>query len=384
MNILLLCEGDPATRDSWSGLTLSLFEQLRARDHRVHSGDVELHGVRRWVAAGASFSPERRRWSTRFRLHDVPFRYRSRAADRHLSGLGETVDFILQIGATFAPRGQNGTPYFLLCDSNIHMAREAAATGHSEAVALTEREIAAVDAREAEVYARATGIFTISEWARRSFTAHYGVPADRVHAVYPGPNFDPRAIPAAARSAELDHPPRILFVGRQFERKGGDVLLAAFRQIRRELPDAMLTIVGPDHKPADEPGVQWLGFLDKDDPSQWAALARAYAGANVFCLPTRFEPLGVAFIEAMYFGLPCVGTNVCAVGEMIVDGETGHLVERNDVSQLGDRLLRLLRDPATARRMGEAGRARAKARFSWGAVADRILEAASAALQVRR
>src|SRR4029077_11713442 len=96
-----------------------------------------------------------------------------------------------------------------------------------------------------------------------------------------------------------------------------------------------------------------LGDLDKNSAEGWANLAEAYTSADVFALPTRFEPFGVAFVEAMHFGLPCIGPRACAVPEIIVDGETGFTVPVDDVEALTDRLLRLLTDPSLARTMGE-------------------------------
>jgi len=100
----------------------------------------------------------------------------------------------------------------------------------------------------------------------------------------------------------------------------------------------------------------------------------------VFCLPTRFEPFGIAFIEAMYFALPCIGTDAWAVPEMIENGETGFTIPIDDLDALTDRLLRLLSDPVLARRMGQAGRQRAESYFTWEGVVQRMTRAIRPAL----
>ena len=76
----------------------------------------------------------------------------------------------------------------------------------------------------------------------------------------------------------------------------------------------------------------------------------------------------------MYFGLPCIGTNTGAVPEMICDGESGYLVPVDDAATLADRLIALLRDPALGARMGNAGRQRARAVFTWPASVGRMLD----------
>lgn len=375
LRILFLCEGDVRSWDCWSGTAKSLVEQLRAAGHAIEARDVDLHGPDRLLGAALTFAVDRRRWGTRYHLSGAPFRLRSRNAARYVAAQRETVDLILQIGATFEPLGRGTLPYFLCCDSNIRMAEHGASWGHSDAVSLTSAELAQVAQRETAVYRRAAGIFTLSERLRRSFIEEFGIPSSRVHAVHAGPNFDVSRIPSPAGRNEATHPPTILFVGRQFHRKGGDLVLAAFRRVRQRIPNARLMIAGPPSLAEAEPGMTFLGDLDKNDPNGWAALVRAYQSADVFCLPTRFEPFGIAFIEAMYFALPCIGTDAWAVPEMIVDGETGFTIPIDDVDALTDRLVRLLGDPALARRMGTAARTRAEHHFTWERVVQRMTNA---------
>jgi len=373
MRVLLLAEGDAETRDSWSGISRSVLLELRSRGHTVIAGDVELHGLDRWVTAALTFSPDRLRWRTRFRLGAPAFEGRSRRAARRIATHTQNVDVILQVGATFEPRRHSATPYVLFCDSNVRLAMDGAASGYGEAVALSTAELSGVEAREVAVYQGAAAIFTLSEYTRQSFVRDFSIAPERVTAVHGGPNFDVTTVPPAA-PADSAGPPTVLFVGRQFARKGGDLLLEAFRKVRRAVPNAELVIVGPQRLDVSDPGVRFLGFLDKDRPDGSAAIAEAYRSADVFCLPTRFEAFGIAFIEAMHFGLPCIGTRVWAVPEIIADGETGFVVPRDDVDTLTERLVKLLGDRALARRMGAAGRARALRLFTWSAVVDRMLE----------
>jgi glycosyltransferase involved in cell wall biosynthesis len=327
------------------------------------------------LGAALTFSLNRRRWGTRFHLGAPSFRLRSRNAARHIAAQRGAVDVILQIGATFEPERRGALPYFLYCDSNIRMAEHGAKSGYSDAVSLSPRELERVARRELTVYERAAGIFTLSERLRRSFVEDFGLPADRVHAVHAGPNFDVTRIVSDGRGDASAHAPTILFVGRQFHRKGGDLLIEAFRRVRERLPQAQLLIAGPPTPPAQGPGIHFLGDLNKNDPAGWAALQEAYRSADVFCLPTRFEPFGIAFIEAMCFGLPCVGTAAWAVPEMVVDGETGYTIPVDDVEALTDRLLQLLGDPALARAMGRAGRRRVEQQFTWQRVVERMTQA---------
>jgi glycosyltransferase involved in cell wall biosynthesis len=377
MNILLLCEGDAETaHGSFSGSAKSLLDHLRKSGHQVRTADTELYGADRYLAALGTFRMNRRAWSTRFRLGGLPFLLRSRRAGRAIRRTGP-VDAILQIGATFRPDGRGDTPYFLFCDSNIRMAERGRESGQSQAASLSLAQIEEIAARETEVYRRAQGIFTLSERLRRSFIEDFKIAPTRVHTAHAGPNFDPAEVPPRV---EREGPPTILFVGVRFERKGGDLLLRAFRRVRQVIPGARLTIIGPRQLEVRDEGVDYLGFLRKDVPAEWDRLVEAYAGATVFCLPTRFEPFGIVFIEAMFFGLPCIGPDAWAIPEMVRDGETGFLCPPESEDCLTEKLLLLLQDTALARRMGESGRQYVHQRFTWDAVAGRVTGAMKAAM----
>ena len=95
--------------------------------------------------------------------------------------------------------------------------------------------------------------------------------------------------------------------------------------------------------------------------------------ADVFVHSSRWEGFGIVLLEAMLAGLPIVATRVSAVPEVVVDGETGLLVEAGDYAGLATHLESLLTDPERAASLGEAGRQRALTEFSVGGMADRTL-----------
>lgn len=219
-------------------------------------------------------------------------------------------------------------------------------------------------ALERGLYADAALVFTRSRNISDSLREEYGCPPERVVCVGAGSNTQVPDDPAPS-GARGDG--GLLFVGVDFERKGGPELLRAFEALREGRPGLRLVIVGC--RPAvDTPGVEVRGTLPLEE------VRRCYEAADVFCLPTRLEPFGVAIIEAMHFGLPVVATRVGAVPELVRDGEGGYLSEVGDVDGLAAAIERLLADPAAARAMGERNRARARAEFTWPGVAARMAE----------
>jgi glycosyltransferase involved in cell wall biosynthesis len=222
--------------------------------------------------------------------------------------------------------------------------------------------------RERRGYHAACRVFVRSQHVRDVLVSTYGVPPQHVVDVGVGPNVHVTAHDAAW------HDGRIVFVGVDWERKGGPVLLEAFRRLHAERPTSRLEIVGCSPPIPETPGVTVHGRLPE---GQVAALL---AECDVFCLPTRAEPFGVAFIEAMHAGLPVVGTRLGAVPDFVGDGSTGRLVEPDDTDGLHAALRALVDDPQAAQAMGAAGRALARQRYDWPVVMDAIRREVAAGL----
>lgn len=162
--------------------------------------------------------------------------------------------------------------------------------------------------------------------------------------------------------------PSFLFVGKDFKRKGGEVLLDAFQRVRQSCPEARLHIVGPRSLGRDLPeNVSFHGMI-----SDRNLLQKLFLQSHVFVLPTLHDSFGLVFLEAMHFNLPCIGTDIFAVPEIISHGETGLIVPPGDVTALAEAMVKLAEDMTAARQMGERGHLRAEAKFNWKTVADRI------------
>ena len=218
---------------------------------------------------------------------------------------------------------------------------------------------------ELEIYRNAAHVCTFGSWIGRLLVDRYGMPESKVSCVGGGASVTPDAPPPTdlARYARRN----VLFVGVDWERKGGPDLLAAFRLLRARLPDATLTIVGCS--PPEAEGVEGCAVLGRLSPVDVAA---RYLEASCFCMPSRFEPFGVVYVEAAHFALPVVATTVGDIGDMVHDGENGWRTSPSDPNALADALIRVLEDPETARRMGIAGATKAR-EWTWDAVAERIL-----------
>jgi glycosyltransferase involved in cell wall biosynthesis len=210
--------------------------------------------------------------------------------------------------------------------------------------------------KERSIYANARVTFTMASHVGRSLHEHYGIDESRIQCVRAGANVETSEISALddRRYASKN----ILFVGIDWERKGGPQLLRAFEQVLIRHPGATLTIVGSSPTVSTR-GCQVIGLVPPE------VVAEYYRRAAIFCMPTRNEPLGMVFMEAFEHRLPIVATTIGAIPDLIQDGVSGYLVDPDDVDALARRLDELLSAPAKCRAMGHAGFEHVRAHYTW-------------------
>jgi len=220
------------------------------------------------------------------------------------------------------------------------------------------------------VFQGASAVLPWSSWVRQSLIADYAVPVSRIEVVPPGVNLElwqPRG------ESPATGPLRVLFVGGDFHRKGGDVLLRAFRALREAGDDraAQVELHVVTRSPATEgDGVVPHYDLKPNTPD----LISVYRSCDVFVLPTEAEAFGIVAVEAAATGLPAIVTDVGGLTDVVTDGETGFVIRPGDVQVLVARLRALATDRTLRARLGFAARLRAETRFDARKNAARIIE----------
>lgn len=361
LRLAVALDGDPS-KPSAAGTKFGQFIETLRRDpviDLVGVGDSTLSGPSRAMAAAFAWRPNRREWKEHYRKNPLTFQLRSNRTRNWVATLDDRPDVVLQIGAMSQPRSRPDLPYALYLDFTY---------------ALTQREwpARAPMARfespiwrrlEAQTYDEAAAIFCRSHHLARSLREDYGVAADKIYVVGAGVNIelpDESTLPAREQ-------PRALFVGSDFRRKGGDLVLKAWPEVQRRVPNAELTMIGPVNEAlpdnVETNGGRW-------DPM---TVIRELRRSTVFVMPSRCETWGDVFLEAMAYALPCVGSSNDAMPEIIEDGHTGYIVPPEDSEEIADRICELLLNPQRARELGTAGRRRVEERFLWEHVIDQML-----------
>ena len=347
-------------------LTPYLHDALRRRFPAVGLIDPELSSAQRYRVAALTVRPTRSGWVERFYKSGYASELRSANAARSIGALPQPPRVILQVHALFQV-AEAPTAVYIDC-THAQSAQLWPAWNP-----LKGRSLRRWYERETAIYDSAHHLFAFSEATKSSLVLDYGIDPDKVTVTGAGVNFSglptvPRAPIESTKPA--DSAPTILFIGNDFVRKGGEVLLEAFQTVRSVIPNARLQLVGVDPGITAPPGVEVLGRIGDRD-----RIASLYRSATVFAVPSFFDPFPLVALEAMAFGLPVVSTRQMGTGEMIDDGRTGRLVEPGDSEAVAAALLALLMDPEAARAMGAAASHDVRLRFSWDAVVERMVPA---------
>jgi glycosyltransferase involved in cell wall biosynthesis len=215
---------------------------------------------------------------------------------------------------------------------------------------------------EANLYRQAEAVAVTGSHVERTLVDQYGCDPSRVSTVHVGANVD--IVPVCTDLSRYAAK-RVVFVGVEWERKGGPALVEGFLRAARKHPDATLAIVGCS--PAvSHPRITVVGPVPRTE------MPRYFEAASVFCMPSLIEPLGIAAVEASLFRLPVIATRIGGFYETVTDEETGILVPPNDPAAIGSALERFFDGPDLARRMGQAGLERNRTRFDWNEVGRRL------------
>jgi glycosyltransferase involved in cell wall biosynthesis len=206
---------------------------------------------------------------------------------------------------------------------------------------------------EKKAYENAALILVMSRNIYNSLLQQYGINAEKIHEVFVSTNTPMPEMIDQTKYANQN----IIFVGKDWTRKGGPLLVEAFKKVQQVLPGATLTIVGctPDVRVKN---CEVVGEVSLQE------VAKRYNNASVFCLPTRREPFGIVFLEAMFNKLPIVTNNMGAAPYLVQPGRNGYLLE-NDIDQYAKVLTELLKDPEKCRTYGDLSFTIARDTYTW-------------------
>ncbi len=213
----------------------------------------------------------------------------------------------------------------------------------------------------------------------------YKFSADNIMVISPGVDIHTfRSLKPNEKKTEISLPAKYIFcLSRIDANKGHDLLLHAFDVLKDRIPEIHLVIGGGSPKPQktekevlatmrqiiDEKKMQDRVHIAGYIPDE--LLVAYYQQAQLFVLPSIFEPFGMTVLEAMSCAIPVVASKFGGIRTVITSGKNGLLVDPANKYQFGEAMIRLLKDRKLAARLGREGSVTIQKHFSWEAIAEK-------------
>ena len=213
-------------------------------------------------------------------------------------------------------------------------------------------------------------IIADSEFGKSEIVRHLNVAPEKIEVVNLGVNSVPDGIALRGKSVRKPERPYVLFVGEAEKRKDLGTLLSAMGRLPSDLRERYELIVAGRGQPGEGDRVPAQVPISFKGEVSDARLAELYAHASAFVFPSSYEGFGLPVLEAMSHGVPVIASDAASVPE--ASGEAAQLFPVGDAAALASAIERVLRNPALAARLGDAGRARANA-MTWDRCADKTL-----------
>jgi glycosyltransferase involved in cell wall biosynthesis len=215
-----------------------------------------------------------------------------------------------------------------------------------------------------------------STWAAQSAVKDYGASPAKIHVIPFGGNLvppDEATVMSWIDQRRFDRL-RILFIGRDWHRKGGDTVLAACDLLNRRSVPLRLDLVGVEHVPVLPTYAHLHGRLDKRNPAQRQRLGDLLRHAHVLFVPSRAENYGMAFCEASAFGVPSLATAVGGIPAAVRHGQTGFTLPAGSKPEAFAELLHeLFANPTLHKSLALTSSQDYRARLSWETFGTRFL-----------
>jgi glycosyltransferase involved in cell wall biosynthesis len=355
---------DPQNRRTWSGTIYYIAKALQK-----HCGEVTFIGpIRSWERTlGKILHKVSRLLLKKNFAYNASFlvaKKHARLAAQKLAG--QEFDLIVApTGAADIAFLQTNTPIVLIEDATFAILQNYYPQ-YSNLLGLSARQADAIS--QLAINNASLAIYS-SEWAAQSAREIYHADAGKVHVVPFGANFDEPPSKKAALARKRSDRCTLLFLGVDWQRKGGEIAFETLLKLEDLGIQAELIVCGcvPPTSFSHE-RMKVIPFLDKNDETQRKELENLFMTSDFLLLPTRSECYGVVFCEASSYGLPSITTNTGGVSGVIKDGENGFMLPHDARgSAYAEVIAQLYRDEQRYYELVKSSRAAYDERLNWDA-----------------
>lgn len=371
MKIGFASRWDPLDKRSWSGTCFYTYQQLK------RFGEVEIFQFRipkllqEWLTTQKSIN---RRWfkkavSTEFL--DAYAKSQSRQLTRELKKRPVDILFIPASSQLLA-YVKTDIPVVYMTDATF-LQLQGYYSSFSNLAVYNVRQGIALDKR---AFHQASHCILASDWCRDSAVNDYGIHPSRISVAACGPNLD--CVPAAGDllpyQQDVFH---ILFLGVEWERKGGDIVLNSFRLLQQKGLRVHLHIIGcvPPMDVSNEADITVIPYLNKNNPEELKQLEAIFHKTALLFLPTRAECAGIVFSEAAAYGIPSLTTDTGGVTTYVKQGVNGYALPLSaGPEDYAEKISWLYHDREELNRLKRTGREYYDAKLNWDSWGDLFFE----------
>jgi glycosyltransferase involved in cell wall biosynthesis len=359
--------GDPLMYQTFSGYSRHLFTAMGQINCLAGLESSKLLKVsdlfRGCISMGPLLEYKKPNLSAHWLWNPVTIKKFSERLSRKIVKYGE-VSPVLQVGTHVYPVHTDRL-FYCITDMTI---KQAVMAEQFRIKHLSGMEVSKAIQVQKHIFDTHEKIFVLCDWTRQSVIEDYDQPAGKVIVTGAGANMPPLE-PAKEKYSSHE----ILFVGFDWIRKGGPLLLEAFETIKKKIPDAVLNIVGCSPN-ITMPGVNVIGILKKSCREECQKLELLYRRANCFCILPQFDPFPNVLLEAGITSTPVVSLKNGSRADAVREGQTGMLIETAKAAHVAEALVYILSNPDVAERMGQAARKFIGENYTWPSIARKLIQ----------
>lgn len=353
MNIVFLTHFNVHDVKEWSGTVSHMYQTLLA-NHNVYPLGANIG---RMVHAFSAANFTNKRNLSRYR------KSLGRLYDDFISALAP-IDLVFFGEPNISGALSIDLPKVYISDVTSKIFREEYKKDYSQTLAEDALEYDFLHSFESLIYP--------TSWIAERVIKEYAIQPNKIHIVEFGAN-----IPHPAHY-QIDMPNdicQIVFIGRHWKEKGGDIAFETYQQLQERGVPCHITFIGctPPEEVGKDEGTTVFPFLDKSKPAELQQFCDILYHSHFLLLPTRFDAFGIAFAEASAYGVPSIGTRVGGTPQVVRDGKNGYLLPLEaGAEKYADKIMELWSAPEQYRALRLSSRKEYETRLNWDVWLERV------------
>lgn len=321
----------------------------------------------KYLAALFTYNKNKKLWWMKYQWHPLIQKSRQKRIWRNISLLKNQFNTLLMVGSWFNPfcGVQSKTKFYTYIDQSCNKVADKNDMDHAS----LQKPRIQFNLKQYSTYKRCSKIFCMSDWAKGQILESHPIETNKIFKVGWGPiglNLLNDNVDVNTKSQN------VLFIGHEFYRKGVDLLRQSLPKVIREIPNVKYKIVGANTdnlKLEPHKNFELIGHIK--DPIK---IRNLYLSSSIFVLPHRFDRSPHVLIEAMSAGLPIITSNQGAAPEVVKEGINGFIIDVEDVNQLSEYIIKLLKYPKLCQEFGIISRQIVMEEYTWKAIAKKIIK----------